>query len=69
MRHPWWIVKSQNEFKLKDGFECGATITQDIASIEIKEAEIGSLQHNPKPNGNDHWFVTTSYYPCLQYCV
>ncbi len=19
-----------------------------------------------KPNGNDHWFVTTSYYPCLQ---
>lgn len=44
MRHPWWIVKSQNEFKLKDGFECGATtITQDIASIEIKEAEIGSL--------------------------
>jgi hypothetical protein len=37
------LLKVKNEFKLKDGFECGATITQDIASIEIKEADI------------DHW--------------
>jgi len=45
--YPWWIVvKSQNEFKLKDGFECGATITPLkilLQALKSKKLEI------------DHW--------------
>jgi hypothetical protein len=49
MRHPWWIVESQNEFKLK---KMGLSVVPQslkmilqalMKALKIKEAEI------------DHW--------------